>query len=445
MTLKRTVVCTVLGAGILAAAAVPAGADAPNTSQGQNGKADVVFLGGSDTTFEVEGRIATLWNQSPGCQTNNTYSAGSTDSKYYPVNSPSADTNFAECDHTLAANQAGGASSTKLNYDHDMATNIYPTGSTAGIGAMLGGFWQVARSSRVLTSGELGTGTALGFAKDGVAIDTFGTKVPNVHGFTKTMLANIYSCAGGETFTSPGGSSLPVTRSGLYSYDDLFHDGDPTLIHPYGIQTSSGTYATFKNWVGVDPSPTPANAKCVEPLGNPAPVLTTSYPFENNAVPVLTDAAKKGEDASGVLWWSSVGVFNTYSFKRDGAAFWPINTNQADTGNGVTPDTGNITDNSYDITRFLYEGVAQTTLKVSAGNAANQPLLVTSTSSNPQDLAAKDFAEFHCQPSSYFTGAPVNPYTGNGYFSELGTAISSEGFQRVPAAERNFGACIANA
>jgi ABC-type phosphate transport system substrate-binding protein len=462
LNLRRTVICTVLGAATLLSIGMPAGADAPNANVGQDGKADTVFLGGSDTTFEVEGRLATLWNQSPGCTTNNTQTNATTDSKYYPVPAPTAG-NLAQCsttaDQTLQSN--------KLNYDHDVAVNLYPTGSSAGINAMLNGYWQVARSSRALKNGTtVEHATEVGFAKDAVVVDTFGNTTPVATGFTKQNLIDIFSCNGTHSTTSTlAGDSR--TRSGLYFLDEFFAGAPHKLLIPYGIQTSSGTYATFESYLDPaltkDPSPTAGTGlNCVEPLGNPyarvAPnnvVKGTDYPFENNAAPVLNDAKSKGFVTDGatdahpgngndiVLTWSSLGVFNTYNFKRDGAAYWPL------IGSSGVSDPNNandITTNKYPITRILYRMLHLNTLQKTA-DAANAVLTngvnFSSTSASPQDQAALDMTLFACQPNAYYTSAPVNPYSGFSYFSEISTAISLEGFQRPPLStgERNWGAC----
>ena len=298
-TLKKAAVGLTIGAGLMAGLFSPASASpGPSATKGQDSKFDLVFIGGSDTTYDVEQRIAVLYNGAPGCDTNNS-SGAATDSLNYNIGAPTPG-NKATCNTATQDN--------RHNYDHDIISNVFPTGSSAGVTSAAAGQWHAARSSRELSAGELATMTGTGIAKDGIAINTYGTKAPTAAGFTKTQLANIYTCAGTRS---------DANGSGLYSYNDLFGGGDNTLIHPYGIQTSSGTYATFKTWVGVEPSPTAApGTNCVEPVDNTAPVTGLKYAFENDAKPVLADATTKGINANGVLWWGSFGVLSTYQYKR---------------------------------------------------------------------------------------------------------------------------------
>ncbi len=421
LNLKRAAVGLALGAGLVIGAAVPAGATA-DPNKGQDSKADVSFQGGSDTTYEVETRLSTLYNQSPGCATNNSFAAGppdNVDSKNYPISAPTAG-NLAQCNSTVG--------DPKLNFDHDTIVEVYPTGSGAGINAVNSGDWQGGRSSRVLTGTELGTMNAVGFAKDGITVETYGTKVANAAGFTKAQLVNIYSC---------NGTRSDANGSGLYSYNDLFADGDNTLIHPYGIQTSSGTYSTFKTYLGgPDPSPTAApGTNCVEPIGNPGVVTGASYAFENASTPVLNDASAKGINANGVLWWSSFGVFNTYGVKRVGATYWNVD--------GFAPQTSTIANGTYPINRILYKVIANAVLQPTGTNGSGL-LLSTTGATSGQAGAMRAFTEWACQPNTgYFDSAPTNPYTGNSYFTDITSSISAEGFQRVPnsGGQRNFGVC----
>jgi hypothetical protein len=422
-----------VGVGLLAGLAIPAGA-ANDPAKGQDGKPDAVFLGGSDTTFEVETRLSTLYNQAPGCHVNDGKTLPA-DSKYYPINQVTAG-NLTSC------KALDGDS--HLNADHDTIVQIYPTGSSAGInvvdGANGAGLWQGARSSRSLTTAEKSTVThpldGEAFARDGVAVETFGAKVPEAAGFTQAQLQNIYSCNGSHNGVNG--------TTGLYSYHDLFpSDPDATLIYPYGIQTASGTYATFKTYLAtVDPSPaTGTGINCVQALNKANPNTTsdgTDYAFENDAKPVVADANAKGIPLSGVLWWSSYGVQSTYSYKRDGANFWTVD--------GVSPQLSTFADKTYNIWRDLWKVQPKTTLDAVLASNAKNAVLVTTGASDKQDGALRSYTEFVCEPSSYYTGgaATLNPYNGDDYFTDITSAIAAEGFQREPGlgTQRNFGACF---
>ena len=423
-TLKRVAVGLTVGAGLLGGFALPAAATA-DPNKGQDTKFDFVYLGGSDTTYDVETRLVDLYNGSPGCATVNGSGAATGDLDY-PIAEPVAG-NKATC--------AGTAGDPKLNFDHDVVSNIFPTGSSAGVVAAQNGQWHIARSSRPLSGGELTTMTQAGIAKDGIAVMTFGTKTAGT--FTKQQLENIYSC---------NGTRSDAQGSGLYSYQDLFGGSDTTLIHPYGMNSSSGTFATFDTFVAPNPSPTAApGTNCVEAIGNyanPPFPAGTDYAFENDAKPVLADATAKGINHNGVLWWGSFGVLQTYQFKRQGATFWSIDGDNAGPNPAVAPQTGTIGDNTYPITRQLYRGVLDSTMTTTGTNGSNLVLSTTGATAD-QAGAARGFVEWTCQPNSYFATAPVNPNNNKSYFTEITGAIEAEGFQRVPAVtgERNFGAC----
>ena len=70
---------------------------------------------------------------------------------------------------TTPANSAPAANLNN-NWDHDVITQIYPTGSGGGIGAVNSGQYDIARSSRIGTAGELAVSHFYAFAKDGLAV-----------------------------------------------------------------------------------------------------------------------------------------------------------------------------------------------------------------------------------------------------------------------------------
>jgi ABC-type phosphate transport system substrate-binding protein len=444
---KRVAAVMAIGSALILGAALPAGASNDGT-KGQDGLPDIVFSGGSDTTYAVQTRLGDLFNQAPGCTVVD--GAGTTaDSKYYPIaHDTNQGTNMTTCS-TLNGDS-------KLNADHDVISQIYPTGSTAGINALIAGKWQIARSSRALKATEAPTNTGLAFARDGVAVVNFGatTNSFSTTGFTKLELQKLYGCQGPSPV--PGHAAT----TGFYTWEQLWNvDHTPGtftgsnaahLVYPYGIQTSSGTYATFQTYLStVDPSPTAApGINCVKAPNFDYTVARagTDYAFENDGKNVLTDPTKAWTDPSDVVWWSSFGVFNTYPFKRQGANFFNVD--------GHPIQNGTLTSEVYPIFRDLYHVVPSTTLAPVNQNAtqiASQVAL--SAAAGPtggQDGAARSFSFFLCEPSDYYTNASgtngpaaaLNPFTGDDYYTDITGAIKAEGFQRIiTASQRNWGAC----
>jgi ABC-type phosphate transport system substrate-binding protein len=369
-----------------------AGASDKIPNSGQDGINDTVVGGGSDTTYVMENDLAKLYNESPGCTTNNT----------------SGSPQLGQC---LAAPNSAPTAAQNTNWDHEIVTNAYPTGSSAGI-AGLGSKFDFARSSRVASASELLTNSAWGFAKDGIVMATPpGRSVSNL---TKAQIIGIYN--GSIT----NWNQIPGQAAGT--------------IRAYGMNSASGTYATFKAYLGIEPNATGATPGAGSALQN------GTFPFENDFKPILADVTARGWNASDVIWWGSFGELKTYGYKAQNASFWQVD--------GVTASASTIRTNSYGIRRFLYRITPISSVQVAGGNAADQILVTTGNTSGGKGGAVRRFTEFTCQPTAYFDAAGVNtalnPFFGTNYFGLITAIINESGFQRTPAAERTAGACIVN-
>ncbi len=294
----KVMAATVLAAATLIGASGIAGASSPEPS-GFDDKADQVVGAGSDTTYPFITRSDRLYNESQGCETNNT----------------AGDPNVGNC---LTPTNASTA--VKGDWDHDFFVERYPTGSGAGIASLLAGNADYARSSRApKTSGE----SALNFwafGKDGLVIETYGTRTPG--NLTKAQIQGIYNCSITSWQTITGNAA----------------DAGKT-IQPWGMNPASGTKATFDTYLGFD-----TNAgSCVKKLSNGI------YPFENDSKPVLADS---GVDANNAIWFGSYAEFKAWGYKRQTAQAWSVD--------GVAASPGAISNNSYSLTRFIYHVTKKT-------------------------------------------------------------------------------------
>jgi len=391
--LRKIIATVAVGSVALVGLAGTAGATDAIPSSGQDNVNDNFLIGGSDTTYVVDSDVAALYNRSPGCTTQNSY--GSTPA-------------LGSC---LTPNNSAPAVNLNDNWDHDVATEIYPTGSGGGINAVIGGTYDLARSSRELSAGELTTQNAWAYGKDGVVVVTPAGRT--VTSLTTAQVKGIYDC----TITTWS----QITGNGA----------DTGTIHAYGMNDKSGTYATFQTFMG---GQVPNNGPCVEKIGTGASAF---YPFENDLKPVLADAAAKGFVASDIVWWGSFGEFKSYPYKAQGVSNWSI-----DKGAGpVAAQTGTIANDTYGITRFLYRITPNATAGLTGTNGANVVLSTTGATAGRAG-AARRFTEWACQPLSYFgASTALNPFFGTSYYADMTAAIERSGFQRVPAAQRNAGAC----
>ncbi len=390
---KASVALAVGLSGAVALSGV-AGASSSIPGSGQDNKNDIAIGQGSDTTFVVTNTLFQLYNQSPGCKTDTVTGSA----------------NLGQCLPTASNSAVQDAPQDNAgdNWDHDVIIGQYPTGSGAGIRALINGQVDFARSSTGPTSGASPSQAGLNFwafAKDGIAVVTAPGR--GTISITTAQLKSIYNC----TITTWGG---------------LLGTSDSTPIAAYGMQTSSGTYNTMKTYLGFDPD---AGA-CIKKLAD------GTFPFENNLLPVLNDATAQGFGANNVIWWSSFGELKTYPYKADGANFSVVD--------GQTISNNTISTNAYPITRFLFHVTTQTTATPSTAGSSD-----LSGATSGAAGAVRQFTQWLCKEKAWYTtgsataptNAALNPYNGDYYYDDITNAISASGFQRTPAAARTNGAC----
>ena len=325
------------------AAAAPAWADGPS-GYGFDDTPHVVVGGGSDTTWKVQTALTALYNTSAGCTnqlsilptTNTCLTTGGTPDPW------------------------GGSNPFLGNWQHDTIAQAYPAGSSTGIASLNGfvngantptyngavnpfpgysglahvdgGTWSstasgpqadMARSSRAAsTSGgkcnladstrtparvsgnELVCDTFWGFAEDSIQIVLFNSRVTQVQtlkdglvsgstggGLTANDLFHIYHCDYTQWGQVPGMSSLGT---------------DP--IVPWAMNTNSGTYNTFRDYVRANTSPAQptfdpntsgaGNGNCVRLTKDPNQVGVFVPPLENDIKPLAADPANIGSALS---------------------------------------------------------------------------------------------------------------------------------------------------
>jgi len=392
---KKASTALVIGlSGAIALSGV-AGASTSIPGSGQDNKNDVVIGQGSDTTYVMMNDLSQLYNQSPGCN----------------VDTAKGSSTLGQC---LTVGQAANQDNAGDNWDHDDITGLYPTGSGAGIVALINGTDGVhnisyARSSTGPSNGATPSQSGLNFwayAKDGIAVTTLGNRTGvNI---TKAQLQGIVA----GTITTWG---------------QLLGTAETTPVHFYGMQSSSGTYNTMVNYLGTDPDSTHALKL----------TATGGFPFENDLKPIIADATTNGYALNSILWWGSFGELKTYSYKAQAANFAKVE--------GVTLSNSTVSLGTYPITRFLYHVTLKTQADTVEGPAEQDNLGTLTGATTGVNGAVRQFTQFLCEDSGWYTGATdnaaLNPFNGHNYYDDITTTVGNSGFQRVPDAARNAGAC----
>jgi ABC-type phosphate transport system substrate-binding protein len=437
------------------AGAAPVGATPP-TGYGFDNIPHLIVGGGSDTTYRALVSLTDLWNGSPGCKV--ITAVGST---------------LGQCEANAAAE-----TNTLGSYQHDTVAQANPVGSGAGI-ASLNGFGgaayagtntnvNFARSSRApkrtggsCTGGdELTCDTFWGFAQDGIEVMVFNARnsvqSKASPAMTPAELANIWNCTYAKWSDVP---SLGIVAASA-------EDGP---IVPWGMNASSGTYATFKDYLINNGSAgaafTPNAGVCDHKLTN------GDYPFENDIKPILNDVLANGIPADGLpaglstdpnskanpinwIWFGSFGELSAFKYKSSATVGGTAYTAYPAPVNGVLPSSSGIFNNTYPIGRTLYH----VTLKGDADcpktsgacdfngnvgpviNATTNDLSVVGASSGTGG-AVREFTRWLCRTGS--ARHAIDPYTGKNYVTEIGSAISGSGFTAVPNALKTPGsACL---
>jgi ABC-type phosphate transport system substrate-binding protein len=402
---RKIIAGLLIGAVSVATSVATTHADPPANS-GWDKVPDVVIGGGSDTTYLVSQRLETLFNGAPGCalDTGNTVTRAEC---LDPTATPTGPTNG--------------------NYDHDVFASAAPIGSGAGISALLGTAQpyhpgiDYARSSRAPSGTETDTSTFWGYARDGIAVTTFGSRTGV--SLTKQDLVDIYTCAktNWNQFGQPAGT-----------------------IIPWDMNSASGTRATFFSYIGVGGAGQPAIGTCVRKL-NPVGAAAAIAPFENDVKPLLADSGPDltfgtaDDNENNYLWWISFGDWITYPFTAngtvDGVAGNAAVSSNLVTVDGTSPDPNSIFNSTYAIMRTLFQVTRNTDAdcRQSPGTLGicDNVAATVYGSTTGKGGAVRNFTSFLCRTAN--NQHAVNPVTGRNYRVEVNNAVAAEGFQTLNA------------
>ena len=370
--MKRGYLKTVLAGGLALMAFVGTGTpafaagDSNSANQGYDDKIDTIVGSGSDTIYLLQQKLEVIYNQSVGCKAD---SGAAAINRACVVPNPNASPTFTE------------------NYDHDLVVNEFPIGSGGGIGRLLAGSVNFARSSRVRkTDGSEDSLVFSGYAKGALVPITFNGR--STANFTKQDLKDIF---------------VNCTKT------DWSQFGQPAApIRPYGIQTGSGTYLTFQAYLdGGDPN------TCANAIG------ASHVIFENNTAPIDGGTDTDGNvyptaaDRDNAITWMEFADIATNPSRRGTASFWTVN------GQSPSP-ASQIANDIYPITRVLFNVNTKTQFHATSG----------------ADGASGAYREWMCRNSPAATPTHANNFnTGNNVNTDINLAISSTGFVRLPFAQ----------
>ena len=404
---KKIILGALVAVSCFASLAPTAKADPPAGS-GWDKTPDVALGGGSDTTYLVSQRLEVLYNGAPGCTLVTT----------------TANAAKGRCSDTSTA-LTGIANG---NYDHDVLASAAATGSSAGVNALLTPITATppgtgvqynpaidyARSSRPISTAEAVDTTAWGYARDGIAVITFGSRTGL--SLTKQDLIDIYTCqkTNWSQFGQPAG-----------------------VIIPWDMNTASGTYASFRTYLG-----NPTFGTCVRKQ-----VGANNGPFENDVKPLLADIGPDGvyntadDDENNYLWWMSFGNWTRYPFTKDGVVNGPGPSaggaiqSQLVTIDGQFPSNSTIFNSSYSIMRTLYHVTrdSDADCRQAAGTAGpcdNAANVVYGTTAG-KGGAVREFTQWLCRTTA--ATQATNAVTGQNYRNAIIDAVNAEGFQVLSA------------
>lgn len=392
------------------ALASPASATPP-ANTGFDDLPDVVVGGGSDTTYLLSGDLTLLYNRTPGC----------------PLVTSSTSVDKGKCQ------AAATAPATPLaNWDHDAFVEAAPTGSSAGVQALLASGPQYnpvidyARSSRGSSGSELNELTFWGYAQDGISVYSFGTRATG-NFVSGVDLYNVYNC------TTTNWSQIPG------------YTGAAGSIFPYGINPSSGTFASFRDYlrqVSGNTSFDPNAQSCVRKVAGADGVNGTAddvYAFENDLKIQLNDkgpdntAGTADDDPNNKITWSSSSIFPTFPYLVQTGKPWKIA--------GVSPDPGTIFAQSYPINRTVNHVTRNTAADCTATAGAAGGCTITngawSGATSGKAGAVRAYTQWLCRTNN--AAHAVDPVTGLGYKSLINSIITRNGFTQVPTGLRQAG------
>lgn len=385
----------------------------PAPPRGNDGVVDIVRVTGSDTTYDASANLLRLFNGSVGCQ----------------VNLPSGN---------WCVTPASGTYIVTENYDHNILVDEFPVGSGNGRQKMLGNtdldqvpgneadpMVRISRSSSDVTNaGTFGSA----FAKDGQSIVNFlgSPHTASSRILSKENLQAIFAGTGPQAQPND-----PNTGTCATNWSQLINPVTNTPfpaqpIVPFGVQSGSGTYQSFQQYIGTDPNICPNKTH-----GGGAGF------FENTMAHI-----DGGVDFSGAVWpthpqranaitWMSYGTLavnpidsgtaSPYVIRRAGV----VNGTPAGIGNydnlpsntsiaGIKGDPG-----AYDLQRRMWYAFLKN--DIDPTNPA---------SAGGEGGAANAFRFWLCRR----TGHALNP---KNYNLEITKAIELAGFVRISNAESN--------
>jgi hypothetical protein len=446
----------------------------PPTGYGFDDTPHVAVGGGSDTTYQAQLGLTQLYMSTSisGCQHITT--VGPTLDQCNPTGTPETDTNLGDYqgDTFAQANPVGSSAGVaSLNGAANVTEPgaVHPTNITCPnltVITSTGPNVDFARSSRApkTTSGnsacsgnELDIDTFWGYAEDGVQVIAFDTtrgsqlQAQASPSLSAQQLFDIWNCTG------HGGVSGAGTQ---LIWSDLIPSlaGTPSgnaLVSPWGMNSSSGTFATFQSYITTNATGVPTGWS---PDGQACDRKLTSglFPLENDVKGPLNDPATLSTDPASTdnpdnwIWWGSFGAMGAFpflsNFTRGGTTF---NATPSPV-NGILPSSAGVIANTYPINRTLYH----VTLKRDADCAKTAgvcdfvgnpgPALPTSGTdlnvtggTTGVSGAVREYTRFLCRQSAAQQG--LNPYTGINNFSEITTRLNNAGFTVVPSALRTAG------
>jgi hypothetical protein len=363
----------------------PAMAAPPAGTTGYDESPNVVLAGGSDTTFFVSNLITSLYNQSPGCATNNT----------------TALYDACVAGQTAPANYA--------NWDHDVIAYPYGSGSgrnALGSAALVTNAIDLARSSSGI-GGTAATNSLYEFASEGIAVVAVnpGAKLRTTGtlNVTQAQLQAIYNTAS-ATCTAVTWAQLGDTGP---------NSADPVL--PFGMNSASGTFGSFNTFVGG----TANTGACVvgTPFENDVSQLKSSAPVD------LLTRYNSGQG----LWWIS-GATQT-AFPNLSATLSPMNVNSV----SYTTTTG------YPLRRNVSYVARDADAQWTVGGLAGAGV--------GKAGAVREFLRFLCRTTNHTVDLNTQGKgaVADSYVTRISGAIQQSGFSTsVGGTNTAFGRCKAS-
>jgi len=409
--MKKIIRIGLLAGGVAAmfAAATPAFATPPAGSTGFDETPNVIVVGGSDTNYTASNLIAGIYNQSEGCDTNNSTS---------PADACAPTVAGGKNDTTVQWRQTTPAKF--ANWDHDQVVNAYPIGSGNGRACLTGAASptctntvDVARSSSGI--GAAATNSNFAFGSEQIAVvaanPAVKARTTSTLAVTLAQLQTIYSTT--------------ATVCNTVTWADLGDTGanKTDVVVPFGMNSGSGTYGTFNTYLGL----TADNGACV-----------VGTPFENDVQELQVAPQLAVWSAGTGIWWMSGATYTNYpvlsngvsAMSVDGAALYATGypTALARTVSYVTLDSG--------VAWCTGAGVPN-----AACTAANT---LGGTGGGKQG-AAREFIRWVCRATAatnILDRTVQSNTTGTLYNSQVNAAITKAGFRSVTGA--NFGRCLAS-